>query len=294
MKVVLELNNPKLLEQKDVEAFLVGVKGLSLRASETYDDLEPIIKKAHELNKKVFLNAMDVIMEKDVLVFFDLLKKVLTISFDGVFYTDFAVLEMLSKLNYQGLKCYFPTTYITNAKDRDLLLNFNDIVLASPEVSKGELKEIVNENTAVILFGELALFHSKRKLLSRYFEYRNFDEMYDSAKLDVPNYMIKEEFRQELYPVIEDDEGFHIFMEGYYTLMCDREILEKAGYGIILTSFLDYEDLSKVVASFIKYQNGFINKEELWHNLSNLKLPLKLSTGMLNQKTVLIKEENNV
>ena len=291
MKLLVELNDLKLLETPCADAFLVGAKDVSLRPSKIFTDFEIIKERAKALNKKVFLNAMAQVKENELEVFLKKLEKLIP-YFDGVFYTDLAVYQALNEMDYQGIKVYFPTTYITSSKERDFFLKYNDIVLASPEVNTEELENIVNEHTAVLVFGAYALFYSARKLLTRYYEYRNLPISSDFSDKSEAHFKIKEEFREELYPVTEDEEGFHIFSNGHYVMLKEK-ILDNAAYGVILTPFLNYEKTLVVLETIHAAAEKELTESEAFDKLQNLNLPIGLTTGMANKKTILTKESNN-
>jgi putative protease len=78
------------------------------------------------------------------------------------------------------------------------------------ELNMDEILDIKQESNCEIevqIHGAVCMFHSKRELLSSYFEYHERKEDVSGQKY----YLREEKRRDELYPVFEDRFGTHIF-----------------------------------------------------------------------------------
>ena len=82
------------------------------------------------------------------------------------------------------------------------------------------------------------MFHSKRKLLSTYKEYKNI--LYDFAGCN--NLTLKEETRNEAYKIVENEHGTHIYQPGIHNILPALDIaLNELDYLFLDGTYLDFE-----------------------------------------------------
>ena len=137
--LVVEVNDLRIVENNNVDGFLIGTKKIS---SEVYyqftkEEVLAFIEKAHIKKKLVFLDATNIFHDedfKDVKEIIDYLSAV-----DYVMYNDLMILNIVPKEK----RMYYSTTYITNILDFDIVEEENEYVLVSPELSLEELKSAV-------------------------------------------------------------------------------------------------------------------------------------------------------
>lgn len=271
--LVVEVNDLRIVENNNVDGFLIGTKKIS---SEVYyqftkEEVLAFIEKAHIKKKLVFLDATNIFHDedfKDVKEIIDYLS-----TADYVMYNDLMILNIVPKEK----RMYYSTTYITNTLDFDIVAEENEYVLVSPELSLEELKAFKNKKSSFLIgFGTWEIFHSRRNLLSNYFQYRGME--YSNSK-----YHIIEEFRKEMYPIVENN-GTKIYLNGYYYL---GQELEELNNNLLLKTFdLDYALVNKIIDA---YKKALISQdyEELERMIKDL--PLDINKGLLFEQSILTK-----
>ena len=274
--LVVEVNDLKLVNNPEVDGFLIGTEFLSSECYKKFTKEEVIefTRRAHDLNKKVFLDATQIFHDQD-------LKKVNMIlnelnDVDYVLYNDLALINMIDKEK----RFYYSITYVTNVYDYDIVADENQHVLVSPNLKYDELKKFKDKKESfLIAFGTFEIFHSRRPLISNYLKYRNLD-------VDKAKYQVIEEFRNEKYPIVEE-EGTKIYLNDYYYL---SEELVDLNHNLIIKLFdLSQEKSLQIISLYRKALNdlNFQFDDEM------KKLSLNLHKGLLYQNSILIKEGKN-
>lgn len=252
--------------------FLTSGDSLKLSSSEINELL--MLKKINKISLKV--NRL--FHEKELE---DLIKTLKEIKLDKVkyiFYSDLALLDVLSELNILDKAVYDAYTYTTNKQDVLEYVTFNKYVVVSNQISIDEIKELTNNiDKKVIIygFGKSVIFYSKRPLLTNYFKYRNLD-----LNANDTNYYLKEEFRDDLYHIYEDRHGAYVYEAKYYYLMNELNDINNVDYVIINSTSLSASLYKKVV-------DAYLNNDEEALVLTNIPL----YKGILESKSVLLKSE---
>ena len=215
------------------------------------------------------------------------LEKVLTffhqINIDDIefiFYTDLGLYQMLVAEGYQDKLVYDAHTYLTNASDVMEYAKFNQNIVVSNQISVEELTTILHTISNPVMihgFGQSVIFYSRRKLLTRYFEYRHLRK-----KAQQMEYTLQEEFRIEQYPIVEKTFGTLIYEKGFYYLFEELDELPHVSHVIIHCGTLDEKSFETVVDSYL------MQHLELLYTL-----PFDLSKGIMKQHSVLLKEKEN-
>lgn len=264
--LIVELNNILLKEQDSLpDAFLIGIEGFSSEAYQhfTKEEVKEIIKDLKNKNVLSFIDLTNIYHDCDLKAIKELIK---SLEADGYFYSDLGIMEYIPFEK----RFFYSQTYITNKYDLNIALSENKYVLISPNLSMAELKGFeYNENIFLIGFGTWEIFHSRRPLLSNYFKYREIES-------NLSGYRIMEEFRNDTYPIIENN-GFKVYLNDYF---CIDELLTE---NILIKTFdLDLETSRFVVECFK-------NKD-----LLGLKqLPIKTHQALLYQESILTKGDKN-
>ncbi len=274
--LIVELNNIEVLNS-NADAYLIGVKDFSSECYHHYsiEEVKEIVLKVKENHKLAFIDLTNIFHDQDlpkVKAFIDSLELV-----DGFFYNDLGVMNLIEK----DKRVYFSSTYLTNQYDIQIVCDDNKYVLVSPELSLKELENIkYNDQMFLLAFGPWEIFHSRRPLISNYFKYRCKE--YDSNN----QYHVIEEFRNDLYPIIENN-GTKIYLNGYYYL--GKELENKTSNLLIKSFNLDSELVIKITNLYQTYLkcNEFNIEDEL------NKLGLDLNKGLLYEKSILTKGGNN-
>ena len=207
---------------------------------------------------------------------------------ENIFYSDFGFYMLLEELNLTKLAVYRAPTYLTNTSDVNLHLDLNKSVVVSNKISSEELQEIcknANKGVYVDAFLMDQIFYSRRKLITNYLKYKEID--LDPA---LKTYTVKEELRNDLMHILEDNTGTHIFEKGYAVLSSSFAFLENTLGIIIHTPFLTKEEAFKVLEA---YDNLLDDKQlaKFYNTLKELKLPFY--SGLYDRKTILLKEKEN-
>lgn len=264
--LIVELNNILLKDQSSLpDAFLIGVEGFS---SETYkqytiEETKELIKELKEKQVLSFIDLTSIYHDEDLEKVNQLIND---LNADGYFYSDLGIMEFIPFEK----RFYYSQTYITNKYDLNIALSENKNVLISPNLSSDELKAFdYNQNIFLIGFGTWEIFHSRRPLLSNYFKYRNMNS-------DLTDYSIMEEFRNDTYPIVENN-GFKVFLNDYF---CLNEL--HTDNLIIKTFNLELELTIKIINSF-KEKNLALIKE----------LPIKTHHALLFEESILTKGDKH-
>ena len=219
---------------------------------------------------KVFIDLTNVFHDADLECLKKDLEKIQ--DADGFFYFDLGVMSLIEKEK----RVYFAPTYLTNQFDINIAEEQNKYVLVSPEISLKELNNIkFSESLILVAFGTWEIFHSRRPLISNYFNYRNKEYKSDSK------YQVIEEFRNDLYPIVENN-GTKIYLNGYYYL---GEELKGKNTSLLIKSFdLEKDIVTKIVDAYSNYLN---RGEDIEANLRKLKIDL--NKGLLYEESILKK-----
>ena len=274
MKLIVDINSLEILDEclDNIDVVVVGYVDLAYDSGMIveFDELVSLCDKVHQAGKEVWVNARRIVHEDDVLLINQRISEVLNTLVDGIMYTDLFFYMALE--NTSLLKVFTPTTYVTSKYDLEVLKKKHDIVLASPEVSIDELEQMASMNSICYLFGQMSIFHSRRKLLTNYFEYRLW--MYDSDK----KYLLKEELREDYLPIKETKLGTSIYLEGFYSSINYVNRLQKFEFGLISGLFLTPSELVSVINAYVRSDESLID--------------VKLVRGALDNKTILLKGDD--
>jgi putative protease len=206
-------------------------------------------------------------------------------------FSDLAVYMMARNYGLEQKLIYNASTYLTNTEDVNDYLKLGDSLIVSADLSLEEQLRIVSRASKPVIvfaFGKYAIFHSKRELLTNYLKYRKNNKV---TVRNNKNYTIVEEFRNEHYPIMEDENGTHVFTPKYYCLLKELpQFLKEKLEGIYLsTNFLKPEQIEKLMSVYSRALLDPSKADELYAELEP-SIP-DLGEGLRNRKTVLTKEE---
>ena len=271
--LIVEVNDLNVINNLNADGFLIGTEFISSECFMHFsiEQILEFVRKVHQLNKKVFLDATQIFHDQDLKKVKDILDKLDQV--DYVLYNDLALMSLINKEK----RFYYSTTYITNKYDFEIVSKENKYVLVSPTLSYEELQTFkMMDNSFLIGFGTYEIFHSRRPLITNYIEYRKM-------KHDNSDYKIIEEFRNELYPIIENN-GTKIYLNDVFYL--GKELVN-LNNNLILKVFDLPLDITNNVIDL--YRQAF--EKDDFSILESLKeLPIKLHKGLLYENSVLIKE----
>lgn len=268
------------IKRKKVEHISIPVLDFSLSYSNGYNlkQIQYLINQKGMI--KISINMMRLFHEDDLERVLSFFHQINMQEIEYIFYTDLGLYQMLVAQGYQDKLVYDAHTYLTNASDVTEYARLNQNVVVSNQISIEELKTILDNITKPVIihgFGQSIIFYSRRKLLTRYFEYRHL-----KSKAQHMQYTLQEEFRVEQYPIIEKNFGTLIYEKGFYYLFEELDQLPHVSHILIHCGTLNEKHFEMVVDSYLTQQLELLQK-----------LPLDLSKGIMKEHSVLRKEKEN-
>lgn len=239
-----------------------------------------------KLNRNdICLKVDKIITEEEVESLDEFIQETSKLNIKYYVYTDLAVLYLLKKYKLDDKCMYFSKTINCSKTDISEYNKMGIKCLVSTELTLDEIKEISDlENNIIYTYGYSNIFYSKRKLVSLYKDYANLDyECKDKL------YTLKEETREERYPILENNNGTFIYTPYIYTLFHEIDKINKNNYFYIDSTFIEEEDLLEVLNIYNEGMNkGF--STDLINKL--LKVNRNIGKGFLYLKPSILKEDN--
>lgn len=280
MKVLIDFINKENI-RKDVD-YLIGLNNFSYNVLQKYNlnEVLEIINLLHSKNVICGVNLEKIMFDQDLNNLKDVLVELEKEKVDFITYSDLGVYQIIKELNLNINTIYHASTLITNYYDIELMLLENYNVILGKEISYEELKLINNKlprKAYIDAFGKFPIFYSRRNLISTYFEFRGIND--NPKDLD---YTLIEEFRNEEYPITEED-SFTVYDTAFYCLGDELKELQNIGSVYLASNFLNLEDYNKIIDIYLQEEN--IDQE-----VSKI---VDIYKGKLSEKTILIKGGNN-
>lgn len=280
----------KFLKNNLVSSYIISLEKYNLFTEATYslEEVIDITKKFKRNNKKVIVDIAKIIHEDELN---DLEKDILFLSQNDVdyfLYSDFGIHYILKKNNLIDKALLYSNTYLTNTFDTKIYQEKNGMVVLSNQINVEELVKISNDsypNQMISAFGLAMIMYTRRPILSNYFEYRC--QNYDSKKM---NYSLQEEFRDDLYPIVENDNSTKIYDFGYYYLLNELRLVRNNIDIIVSGEMLNnktYQDVLNLYCAFLKEE---IDEETCLMKLQESKV--SLNKGAYARKLTLTKGGN--
>ncbi len=263
---------------KDADSFLIGNEKFAVRLSNSFtkQDIKEATKKAHSLNKNIYISVNKIFLEDEIADLKDYMTFLKTIEVDGIFFSDFAVFTIAKDLNILDKLVYYSETQMVNYMDAITLIDFKiKGVIISKEVTLDNIYTFADKvkkgSLGVNIYGYYHMFYSKRKLIRNYF--LNYKKDY-SKYIFNKKMTIKEKTRQELYPIFQDENGTNIFNDEIL-LGIDyiSDFIDKGIEMFIIDGIFEEEDYMKSILEYfvLAIKNPGLKYSELIKN----KYPLK-------------------
>lgn len=292
MKVISDcfnINHLNQYKEHHIDRIVVSMDHVSVRSVLVVnkDELKNLVLEAHKMNLEVALNALNFMMEEKISIFEDVLLYCKEIDVDYIYYSDMGVYQIASELNIQNKLIYQPTTLIASSLDANhyLDLGIHSVVL-SREITFEEMKHILEEcnQCEVGVFGYNAMMHSKRKLLTSYFEFCQLENKANSKDL-----YLMEENRSECMPVFEDETGTHVLSGSVFSMFKELNELKNCDFKIE-SIHLNEELILKVANDIHEIMNGKLDGKEVFDSYKQNYPSLNITDGFMYKKTSLVKE----
>lgn len=239
----------RFFKDYNIEGVIVGLDRFSDRFNSyfTIDQLKEIIVLSKLNNLNVYVNLNVMIEEDEIDDLRHYLKELYKLELTGIYFNDFALLNIAYDLGMAHKMIYSADTLITNSLDALFYLKqgIKSVVVAK-EITLNELIKMGQrcDNLELIIHGRINLSYSKRMFLTNYMNYINSDyPVKDNYHLT-----IKEETRDTRMPIIETKYGTSIYSD------------------MSLCSFIEYDSL-KALFSVGIIDDIFMSKDELLDTL---------------------------
>ncbi len=198
------------------DAFIIGEENKSLRLAHyfTHNEIINIISLSKNRNQKVYIAVNKIIHEDELNDFKDYLNQLKTLEIDGIIFGDLAIYQMAKSLNIENKLIYNPETYITNYESvRFFAKKGIKRISIAKEITLEDIELIASKQLLeidILGHGVVNMFHSMRDLITNYYKFLKDENptVHHNEQL----YLI-EEIRNEKYPIIEDQNGTHVFSE---------------------------------------------------------------------------------
>lgn len=274
-----ELDNLK----DKLDCVMIEVDYLSNPKFSNYNHID-MIKKSLQYNIKPILKFNRMIHPKEI----DIVKNIINeyINYDCLFYiTDLGLLNLFKKLNLVNKVIYDPITMICNSLDAKNYSDFGvESIGVSNEITLEDLNLIINKtnvNTFYQVFGYRLMLHSRRYLVSLYEEKINH-------KFDKKNMVLEESTRNDIYPIVENEQGTLIYRSGIISLI--KEIKDmKIEYAYFDHFNINNDTYNEIINIYYDYLNDNIDLSLAKQKLELLNL--NFSDGFSYKDSVYQKEE---
>lgn len=284
-----EIGNLSQYAKSGIKRIIVSMPKVAARPARVYkrNEVKEAAEKAHDLGLEIGMNMLNFMMEDETEMFRDALLFCRENKIDRIYFSDMGVYQLAREMNMEKSLIYQPTTLIASSSDANEYLKLGiDKVVLSREITLEDLKSILSscKGCEVSVFGYNAMMHSKRRLLSSYFEFTGLADKSSSKDL-----YLMEENRDEKMPVFQDETGTHILSGHVFCLFKEISELHNCDFrieGIHLKEEIVLqaaEDIQKIISHeadgkmlFEKYQKDYPE--------------YALSDGFMYKKTSLVKE----
>lgn len=229
----LSIDDIEPFAKAGADALIFGTAFFSVRAAAYVDvaDYKTIKERCDRSGVEMLVLVNRFFVEEELVQLYEHLLLLKKLQVDGIYVTDEAVLAYAIELGLQDRLIYQPDTLLTNHLDVNFYLQEGmKRVVLSKEITLEEIKQIANNTNAdqleLIAHGRVVMMHSKRTLLSNYMTFLHKEyEVKNKHSL-----IIEEETRKDRMPILEDEQGTHVF-SAYVQCSVD-EVIEFIKYGI--------------------------------------------------------------
>lgn len=301
--LVCDLLNKDNIDKYECDALVVNSSEYSVFNDKTFvlDELEEVFFLIHKASKKAILSIDRIIEEFEVDDFYVFLSKCFSINFDYYSFSDLSVINYVIEHNLNVNLIYDSKTLSSNSYDcklySELLTKFNNQSHIYPIISNELTLDdiILNSNTTnvgVVVYGYHQIFYSRRLIFSSYINYKN-NIRHEEFSEKLPNKLLhlKEEFRDELYPIYQSKFGTFVYTAKKFCLLEELDKLTNVFIHKINGQFIDEDDLLRVVSIYNRLLNDKDLKEKLKDEL--LDVDNNLTKGFLFQDSVLLKGDGS-
>lgn len=286
MKLLISLNTLELETYlKFTNSFIIGLKDYCVNYYEaSISDIEKVLNKYPAIELFVSLNKN--IFNDDLQELKIMLMQLTKIKIKGLIFYDLSILNMV-----KGLDLDIP---LVIAQDH-LITNYNicnyycekgvEYAYLSSDITKDEIIEISKKSNIKLMtffFGNILITHSKRKLLTNYYEYYNIAHREKSGLIKEKN---KEE---ETYYIEENKIGTNILTKKILNgADFFYELKDKIEYAILDSNVRDdkFNNFLDIVELYSLALKEKISEEEFVEKNKKI-MGKELYSGFFDKKTI--------
>ncbi|MEG2511509.1 MAG: U32 family peptidase [Bacilli bacterium] len=289
MKLMVCPNNRDIKEQLNlgVKSFLFGVKDFSINDNNalTLDDIisfrkeYPNIELFLSMDKNLFNNELELTRE--------LLVKFNELEIAGIFFYDQAILNIWQELSLTVPLVWNQTHLVTNYNTCNYYSELGvKYGLLANEITLEEMLEIRSKSKLLLmvnLLGYPVMAHSKRKLLTNYF---NYTKSFQEDRI----YTLKEPNKDDKYLIKENNIGTCLYngLLFHATSSLFDYVKQDFAYGIIYMENISSSKINEVITIYQEILKGntysSLEQAELIRVVNNILE--SNNTGFLYKKTI--------
>lgn len=281
MKLLVSVNKKELADYlKYTNSFLIGLKNYAINYYEaTLSDIKEILNNYPgielfvSLNKNIFNEDLKDLKEK--------LQELATLKIAGILFYDLSILSFVKKLNLNIPLVIHQTHMVTNYNICNYYFERGvKYAYLSAEITESEMSLIFKKSNILLMatfVGHLIISHSKRKLVSNYFEYIKKEKSKDLNTIEEKN-------SKQKYYIKETNLGTDILTKDILNGTRAFCLLkEKIEYAILDNNLIDDTIFLQVLKLYNKYLNQKIEESLFLEKVQEL---IGSYEGFFFQKTI--------
>lgn len=285
MKLLISLNTLELETYlKFTNSFIIGLKDYCVNYYEaSIEDIKKVIDKYQKIELFVGINKN--IFNDDLPNLKNMIVELTKMNIKGLIFYDLSILNIVKELNL--------SIPLVIAQDH-LITNYNicnyyhekgvEYAYLSSDITKDEIVEISKKSNIKLMtffFGNLLITHSKRKLLTNFYEYYNIEHRKNNG-------LIRENNKGEAYYIEENKIGTNVLTTKILNgAKFFYELKDKIGYAVLDSNVRDnkFNNFLDVVELYNLALNGKISEEEFVEKNKKI-MGKELYSGFFDKKTI--------
>ena len=254
MKLLVSLNRKEVDDYLDyTNSFIIGLKDYSINYLEfTFEEIKELLNKNPKIELFVSINKN--IFNSEISDLEKILTELNKIPIKGILFYDLSILSIVKRLSLNIPLCWHQTHMVTNYNTCNYYKEKGcSYAYLSSEITSDEMREIANNcnlSLMTLFMGHPIVSHSKRLLLSNYFENYRYEKEYK-------NYLIKS----------KDSANYYVKETSNGTSIIYGNIINGSRYLVELKDYIDYAILDE---QYINHDD-FVNLLALFDNLINVE-----------------------
>ncbi|MBP5678204.1 MAG: U32 family peptidase [Bacilli bacterium] len=206
MKLLVEASSKN--QEFSSDGLIVALEGYSVE-SVCYYTMDEIREIRKQYSGEIFVKVNRNFLNEDLDSLREVLKELDSLSIDGVFFYDLAVLQIHKELSLSLPLVWNQTHMVNNYRTCDYYYEKGvTYALLGKEITLEEIKEIIEKSKItcmVEVISRPSVAFSKRKLVSNYYS--------DLGEVGEKELLVKEKVTGDYYHVLEDSYGTCFFLD---------------------------------------------------------------------------------